>query len=259
MEPAMVRDEVLIAAGFAPNDFILDLNRCIQIDYKFKLPSPWGLPSRLFKFPIELGDREEGGVRRIGLMHPLLGDHPFVVHVGEVLGIELDPNGAPNRHGVRKGDLGQWWHAADLMTSGHWRELLETKRFTDDEAIAGAVGHALHYQNEDERRALSVKEAREVMKHLGFKEPANSNFLFETLWKPSPCQQEKGGVHWAINHEVRVDGPARAWSTILGIEEGWFSYRGRYLQWTQEGRDRYAAGGQATYVETKTGQMAFLF
>lgn len=46
---------------------------------------------------------------------------------------------------------------------------------------------------------------------------------------------------------------------ILGIDAGWFARdRGGFLQWTQAGRDRFAAGTSVTYTEA-SGQSAFAF
>ena len=51
--------DALVAKGFVPNTFILDLNKGLTVPHDMKLPNPWNLPSRLFRFPIEVTDQEE--------------------------------------------------------------------------------------------------------------------------------------------------------------------------------------------------------
>src|SRR3546814_3272019 len=41
----------IIAAGFAPNGFVLDINEALDVPRDFPLSAPWNLPSRLFQFP----------------------------------------------------------------------------------------------------------------------------------------------------------------------------------------------------------------
>lgn len=129
-EPNSIADDLgaaLIEHELVPNAFILDLNHGLTVPYEMELEYPWNLPSRMFQFPIEVTD---DGPRRIGLVHPLLVDHPYVQHVQALLGTEIDPNGAPNAYGYSKCDTALWWHAVDLICAGMWKELLETQRFT---------------------------------------------------------------------------------------------------------------------------------
>src|SRR3546814_7167367 len=62
----------IIAAGFAPNGFVLDINGALDVPRDFPLSAPWNLPSRLFQFPIEVIRAEQDEPRKIGLRHPLL-------------------------------------------------------------------------------------------------------------------------------------------------------------------------------------------
>src|SRR3546814_4257297 len=41
----------IIAAGFAPNGFVLDINGALDVPRDFPLSAPWNLPSRLFSSP----------------------------------------------------------------------------------------------------------------------------------------------------------------------------------------------------------------
>ena len=117
----------LVEKGFAPNLAILDINNSLSVPHDFELPAPWNLPSRMFRFPIEVCRPDGDQSRKIGLRHPRLVDHPYVRHVETLLGFEVDRNGAPNRHGYSSGPTACWWHAVDLVTAGKWRELLATR------------------------------------------------------------------------------------------------------------------------------------
>ncbi len=75
----------LLKSGLVLSEYVLDLNHNLNVPWKLSLPAPWNLPSRLFQFPIEVSEPVDGQ-RRIGLMHPLLKDHPWVQHVERELG-----------------------------------------------------------------------------------------------------------------------------------------------------------------------------
>jgi hypothetical protein len=235
--------ETLIQTGLVPNVFILDLNRTLTVPRDMPMPHPWNLPSRLFTFPIEVSDQAEDGSRKLGLLHPLLADHPFVKHVEATLGIQLDRDGAPNEYGYSKAGLGMWWHAVDLITTGHWRDLLETAQFTTAEDIARAAAHGMTYsphQGKKRNGHISTAEAREIMATLEVPEPSDrDNIIREYFMSPSPVKSEKGVESWPVNHMAR-DQYAIAWGHIFGIEAGWFAYdRAGYLGWTTIGRDRF--------------------
>src|SRR3546814_18461236 len=85
----------IIEAGLAPNGFILDLNSGLSVPRGFELPAPWNLPSRLFRFPIEVCKPRGDRPRTIGLRHPGLAEHPFVQSVAPALGVAPDTYGAP--------------------------------------------------------------------------------------------------------------------------------------------------------------------
>lgn len=250
---------VIVERGLAASTYLLDLNRSLSVPHDFPLPHPWNLPSRLFRFPIEVSAGLGEAPRRLGLMHPLLADHPFVRHAGEVLGIVIDPGGAPNAYGVSNARTGLWWHAVDLVSAGQWRAVLETQCFTTDEDIARAVAYGLSYSAHDGKRQgyLSVSEARAVMVAIDAPEPVGRCGLL-AFSKPSPCQPGNGATHWPINHPS-LPANTVAWALIHGIESGWFTYdRAGFLQWTEAGRERFAAGDASTFV-SGSGQGAFAF
>ena len=249
--------------GFAlPNDFVLDLNRSLTVPQDMDLPAPWNLPSRLFQFPIEVSEADANGKRRFGLMHPLLGDHPFARLVAAQLGVELDPHGAPNDCGVSDQGKAMWWHAVDLISSGHWRELLDTRQFTTPADIMGAVAYGLDYSPHDraeQRGHITVADAREVMAAIGGADPGDRLQVLRRLSPPSPYKDDKGHDRCPVN-SGGCDPATAAWARIFGIEGGWLRHdAGGFLQWTVLGRDMYGADDELTFTEAATGQGAFAF
>ncbi|WP_430442293.1 hypothetical protein [Shinella sp.] len=259
--PLDILGVALVEKGFAPNLAILDINNSLSVPHDFELPAPWNLPSRMFRFPIEVCRPDGDQPRKIGLRHPLLAGHPYVQHVESLLGFEIDHNGAPNRHGYSSGPTACWWHAVDLVTAGKWRELLATREFTAPECIMNAVAYGCRYSHHEDRRAagyITIAEARAVMREFGATEPAERGAIIRSFSAPSVCRQEKGAEHWPIN-TGRQCAEDIAWGMIFGIEDGWFRYdRAGFLQWSELGRERYAAGDSATYMQA-SGQAAFAF
>ena len=247
--------ELLVAKGFVYSVYLLDTNHGLGgWEINVKLPPPWNLPSRAFKFPIEVSSQYPDGSRKIGLVHPRLVDHPWVKEVAAALPFPIDPNGGPNEHGYSKAGLAKWWHACDLI-EGHWRELLETRQFTTDHDIMHAVSYGLDYGK------LSLDDAREILRRLKLPEPADRRAGLKLVRKPAPCPQEKGPIHWPINDKGMVS-PGHAWARIHGIEAGWFGYdrKKRFLQWTERGRQMYGGAALDTgYAADEKGQLGFLF
>ncbi|MCM5689737.1 hypothetical protein M8037_13155 [Sinorhizobium meliloti] len=251
----------LVEKGFAPNLACLDINNSLSVPHDFDLPAPWNLPSRMFRFPIEVCRPDDNQPRTLGLRHPLLADHPYVRHVEALLGFEIARNGAPNRHGYSTAPTARWWHAVDLVMAGKWRELLATREFTEPECIMRAVAFGCRYSRHEDKKAsgyISIADARKVMDAVGAQEPGERSATIRAFSAPSLCRQEKGAEHWPIN-TGRLPAEAEAWGMILGIEDGWFRHdRAGFLQWSELGRERYAAGDSASYVQA-SGQAAFAF
>jgi hypothetical protein len=249
----------IVERGLAASTFLLDLNRSLAVPRDFPLPYPWDLPSRLFQFPIEVSAAEGDDTRYIGLMHPLLAANPFVQHVEASLGLTLDTHGAPNACGVSKARTGLWWHAVDLVSAGQWRALLDAREFTTSEDIACAVAYGLTYSRHDGKPSgyLTTLEARAIVVAIDAHEPASrcGMLAFST---PCACKRDKGAIHWPVNHPALLANDV-AWALIHGIEDGWFAHdRSGFLHWTEQGRERYAAG-EADIFTTATGQGAFAF
>lgn len=253
--------EQIIAAGFAVNDYLLDMNGALNVPRGFPLPAPWNLPSRLFHFPIEVIKAEQDEPRKIGLRHPLLAAHPFVQHVESVLGFQIAHEGVTNRHGYSNREHSTWHHAVDLISAGKCRELLDTQEFTEPCNIFNAVVYGLTYSHHAEKKAsgyISTAEARQIMREMGASEPTKRAAMIQSFTEPSSCKQERGAEHWPINlHGLCAED--KAWAFIVGIEVGWFTYdRSGFLQWSPKGRDRYAAGDSDSFIEA-SGQTAFAF
>lgn len=250
--------ETIVAKGFAPSIGVLDINGSLSVPHTFELPAPWNLPSRLFRFPIEVHDPKGDQPRRLSIRHPLLASHPWVQHVEAELGepIAVDEHG----YGFSGARSGRYHHAVDLVSAGMVRELIETLDYTDPSAVFQAIGYGLRYSHHEDRKRsgyITPAEARTIMAELGAIEPTDRAAPIRTLHEPMPCHSEGSRARWPING--RVSGEDAAWAFIFGIEDGWFEYdRSGHLQWSEFGRERYAIGESTTYVEA-SGQAAFAF
>ncbi len=241
--------ERLVADGFFPNHYQLEHDGALAAwrtgrEYTY----PWNLPSRLFQFPAHTY-RGPDGVRRIGVQHPLLLDHPLILDL-IAKGYELcDAEGCVNEHGVASSFIhhGTWWHAVDLIGS-HPRELVATRRFTTDADIAGAVRYRCSYPRQKGPLARLLAEMRDVLAALEAPEPMDGSApVLAAFDMPMPCQSDGSGkksrTRWPINtmRALRSEESARvAWAYIHGIESGWFQNDGGYLHWSQKGRGLWA-------------------
>ncbi|SEI20857.1 hypothetical protein SAMN05216228_10628 [Rhizobium tibeticum] len=96
------------------------------------------------------------------------------------------------------------------------------------------------------------------MRQVGASEPDERGAIIRAFSAPIVCRQEKGSEHQPIN-TGRLYAEDAAWGMIFGIEDGWFRYdRSGFLQWSELGHERYAAGESMTYMEA-SGQAAFAF
>jgi hypothetical protein len=233
---------LLIAKGFAPNEFILSNDGTLRATLHAWAP-PWNLPSRMFQFPLEVQRSRPDQKWRVGLMHPLLRDHPFVKQVARAIRpFKIARDGAPNDCGYSKTKTALWWHAVDLI--GQWRDLMETRRFTTDEALVRAVVFGLDYSK------LRTGDARRMLAMLDVKEPAGKPVdTLQLLVQPHLVKPDDSAAYWPLNPKVhRENEGALAWGRIYGIEAGWFSAdRKGCLHWSEAGRARYSGGpGQLT-------------
>lgn len=216
--------EALIASGFAPNTYILELNRGLTND------RPLDLPSRLFRFPVEFMDRKRtGGESRLLLRHPDLSNYPpvaaFLDDVETKTGIKVEWSPV-DEFGRDISAHWRWLHAVDLCTDKHWRSLLETIQFAGHEAVFGAVLVNL------ESKSLSAKNARAILTELGSSqqlEQSTALFVGKAIW---PYQHDKEKL---ISPNFRERTEATAWLAVHGIEAGLFGYVGTHLSVTAAG------------------------
>jgi hypothetical protein len=239
--------ERLIAIGYHTSECLLDINGSLHAPYDAEYEGIWALPSRLFQFPISVSRFDGVTQRTMRLRHPLLSDHPFVKHIEQALGVTLEAD---------EGATNTWFHACDLTTKTHWRTLLETRQFTTTEDIAGAVALHLGSVYDD---GINTKIARQMLAALGLAEPSDPLALLCKLNKPTSLTDEEKVTRWPVNYDRALTSPERAWTFVIGLERGWLTYRGRHIEWSPVGRERYAAGPEALFVQTESGQAAFAF
>lgn len=156
----------LIAAGYVANEYLAWINRNVSIPCS-------DLPSRMFQWPVELVDRSrrEDGKSALLLNHPDLHTFPFVDQLEAATGVrphweELD------EFGRDRGSRHRYFHAMDLLTDEHWRDMLATINFTDPDAIICGLLFRADYGG------LSTKNFREVLRHIGSEEPADRSAAF---------------------------------------------------------------------------------
>lgn len=237
--------ERLQAAGIATSEWLLDLNGSLTTPHDFSLDGIWSLPSRLFGFPIYVSRFDGVNERVLTLRHPLLSDHPFVQHVEAAVGVKLAPADR----------VDTWSHACDLMAK-HWQELMATRHFTTDEDIARSVAFRLSATYDSD---ITVLTARTILGMIGAAEPTDAIQLLCKFAKPLSLTADDKVVRWPINGRERMTGAEQAWAFLIGLERGWFAYKGGHLEWTQMGRDLYAAGPDALFIQSEGGQTAFAF
>lgn len=241
--------ERLVADSFFPNLSHVEYDGTLaaerrQTEYAY----PWNLPSRLFRFPAHTF-RGPDGVRRIGVLHPLLFEHPLILELRAKSYELVNAEECLNEHGVSASHThhGSWWHAVDLIQS-HPRDLVATRRFTTDANITGAVCYRCSYPHEKGPLTRLVAEMREVMTVLTAAEPEDGSVsTIAGFYKPGPVYSDGSGKksrpRWPINTMralMSEDSAAAAWAYIHGIEKGWFQNDRGYLQWSQTGRDLWA-------------------
>ena len=243
--------EAIIAAGFAANGFDLSLNECLRVPSSFPLDDPWSLPSRLFQFPVRTPTPVAGESRRLLLEHPSLVDHPYVRHVQSTLGVAIVHDPAAEL----RGGHGLWHHAVDLIIADRWDDLLRTRHFTTDEAIARAIAHGIFYN--DGPAAVLHAKARHLLGVLGIDEPASRKDCLSAFMDPSPCAVDGGKPRYPLNYGFGRTG-CDAWHLLHALELGWVSRAKHGLVWTDVGRQVHREGVNCP-VAAADGQLGFAF
>jgi hypothetical protein len=217
--------DVLVEHGII-NTAMAHFNAVITVPRAFEMEGEWKLPSRLFRHPVGIVEQQ------LRLKHPLLSEHPYVRELQSLTGESISYT--PPAYA----DHSTWHHAVDLAMDGFYDELLSTRAYTTDENIVGALSFALCYRNDDPRRILSLKKARDIAKRLGLKEPADRSSVIKSLSEPNVVKGENG-VRYPVNG-IRLNSSAHLFAIMHGLEDGWLTHVGDHLQWTEAGRDFHA-------------------
>lgn len=155
-----------------------------------------------------------------------------------------------------------WRFAVDCVTEGRLAALSEAAEI-GLVMVCQALNYGLSYTHHGDRRRsgyVTPKDARAVLKTRGSVEPVDPGAVLAAFMQPSSCKPEGQREHWPINTAYDGSRELAVWGLILGIERGWFAYdRSGFLQWSEAGRDRYAARGSAIVVDSRTGQSGFAF
>ena len=155
-----------------------------------------------------------------------------------------------------------WRFAVDCVMQGRCAALADADHL-EPRLVFQALNYGLSYSRHDDPKGsgyITTAEARTVMEAWDSAAPAEAGPILTGFMRPMSVKPEGRAVHWPINRGHDQTAELAAWGLILGIERGWFSYdRAGFLQWSQAGRDRYAAGDAAVVVDSITGQSAFAF
>lgn len=236
--PADAMVELLESKGLG-NGWLLANNRTL---------GGWGeckeIPSRLFQFPIEFVERDRLGsdFSVLYLNHELIGEHPLVQRVQELIGQAI-PWCPVDEFGRDRGAKWRYFHALDLATNDRFSILMDSLEYTDADAMAGGMDYALRYGH------LSPGRARTALITMGLEEPADRSAaaLDAGVLNPSPIYMDDKGKptkkpRFGMNAGGRRDQfPAHAltWAFLHGLEDGWFTHdRAGFLTMTPAGIER---------------------
>lgn len=195
--------EGMVAADLAPNEYILTINRAIQV-------SACDLPSRLFQWPVEFVDRS----RREDGQSVLLLNHPDLVGMGFVDEIErrcgFRPQWEPtDEFGRDRGERHRYYHALDLLTDEHWRDLIATRNFTDRAGIVAGLKYHADYGG------LSNDNARAVLAEIGEAEPDDRSAAYLASDQVRITNAQQGQF---VGFAHAPGDVASVWATIHGLE-----------------------------------------
>lgn len=193
----------LVTSGIAPNEYLLTINRSIFF------PAVMGLPSRLFRFPIEFVDRarREDGKSALLLNHPDLARMPFVGEIEERTGVR--PVWEATDEFGRERDRYSWCHALDLLTDEHWKDLLATRNFTTRNGIVSGLKYHADYGG------LSTVNMRSVLAEIEEPEPDDMSAAYLASDQVKITNAAQGQfVGFARDTENAVS----IWAAIHGLE-----------------------------------------
>lgn len=198
----------IVSSGLVVNEYLLSLNSSFDI-------SCGDLPSRALQWPVQYIEPEAGHEGRILLTHPDFASYPFVDEIEEKTGFR--PVWEPkDEFGRDRGANWRYFHAVDLLTDAHWRDLIETRNFTDDKSIMLGLCYHADYGG------LNNENARAVLAAIRSKEPRDKSaaYLRSSKVRIAHCQQGK-----FVSMESRD--AKSVWATIHGLETKLFKRESR--------------------------------
>jgi hypothetical protein len=207
--------EKIVGVGYAPNEYILGLNRAINVIYG-------ELPSRLFQFPVEFvsRDRQPDGQSKLWLRHPDFEGLPFLDIIERDVGVR--PVWSPVDEYGRDRTEGMFWHAIDLLDDAHFRDMLATRNFTDKRWVINGLRFHL------DCGSLSVKNARAVLAEYGCTEPDDRSEAFLNSPEVRVCNCQQGKIVGMWTRDERS-----VWAAIHGLESKRFKRdRAGYLRFS---------------------------
>lgn len=220
-QPLSPLKAAIIGAGFAHNEYLLEVNRA------FEDPAPRYPRSRMFQWPVTFNPYEE----TLSVCHMLMTVEPFVQRVmlalpGVPVEIEPDP---PGCHGV-------WNHAGDLATDRDFLDLLATRVYVPESAVMRGIALGVRGAR------LSTANARAMLAELDKPEPddrsafmlsaagglVSAGFIDDNAASGKP---PAGKGKWVANMIGRRHAPAaEAWAVVHGVEDRWFK-RDKHCGW----------------------------
>jgi len=195
----------LIRHGHAHNQFLLDLNRALNVSYD-------DLPSRLFSSPIEYvsRDRLDGEKGTLWLRHPDFAGWAFLDVIERDVGVR--PVWAPVDEFGRERNMGMFWHAIDLLTDAHFRDMLDTRNFTDKPSVINGLRYHMDYGG------LSIANARTVLAEFGCVEPDDRSEAFLNSREVRVVNAQGGKFVGMWTKDERS-----VWAAIHGLESKRFT------------------------------------
>jgi hypothetical protein len=195
--------ERIVGAEVAPNEYLLLLNRAIHVAAN-------DLPSRLFQWPVEFVDRarRDDGQSVLLLNHPDLAAMAFVDEIERRVGVRPHWE-STDEYGRDRGERHRYYHALDLLTDKHWRDLLATRNCTDrDGIISGLKFHG-------DYGGLSIENTRAVLSGIGEDEPNDRSAAYLASDKVRITNAQQGQF---VGFAHAPGDLASVWAAIHGLE-----------------------------------------
>jgi len=139
------------------------------------------------------------------------------------------------------------------LIKNHWKELIDTRRFTTDNDILAAVAFKLQWgvYGEEKKTPISkhIADMRWVLAQLGSQEPAYTpQEIVKVFDRPSPITTDHNTgkpckAYYNVNKRfggLKTEPEAHAWGLIHAYEHGWID-RKIFPRWTEKGVSEFYA------------------